>query len=73
MIETINDLIATELWNLEEAQRRLVDLEKKWFKFGKDKLIRFLKIYIESKEEFIETLKNKLNEMNENGTTRERF
>ena len=65
MIEHIDDLIGTEKWNLEEAQRRLVDLEKKWFKFGKSNLIKFLKIYIKSKEEFIESLEKEKEKLKE--------
>ena len=56
MIETIKQIIETEKFNLEEAQKTLETLEKKWFKIGKDKLIEFLKIYIKKKEEVIKYL-----------------
>lgn len=59
MIENINDLIETEIWNLEEAKRCLVKLDESWFKFGKKEFIEFLKVYIELKEEFINTLQEK--------------
>lgn len=56
MIESIEDLIKTEQWNLEVAQRALDLLTGKWFKFGKKPLADFLKIYIDEKEKFIEKL-----------------